>query len=54
MESLISNAIIQGASVPGDAWGNICTYWKWILWVGFAAGIIGAIACYLMKPLEDG
>ncbi len=54
MESLISNAIIQGTSVPCDSWYNICTYLKWILWVGFAVGIVGTIASFLMKPLEDG
>ncbi|MDQ7785089.1 MAG: hypothetical protein RDU20_19545 [Desulfomonilaceae bacterium] len=54
MESLISNIIIQGAQVPGNTWTGICAYWKWILWVGFAVGIIGTIASFLMKPLEDG
>lgn len=53
MESFISNAIIQGGSVPTCNWGDLCSYWQWTFWAGFVVGIVGAIACFWMKPTEN-
>lgn len=50
MESFLGSVVIQAASVPDNSWGMACSYWNWAFWIGFVAGIIGAIVSYFVRP----
>ncbi len=53
MERFVSDVLIQATSVPDYSWGMACTYWNWIFWIGFVAGLLGAIVSLFLKSPES-
>ena len=50
METMLSTAMVQAASLPGGIGGTACLYWDLAFWIGFLLGLVGAIVGFFMKP----
>lgn len=53
MEGLLSNILVQAAPGHYDSWSLACSYWNWTFWIGFFAGVVGAIVSYFMKAPKE-
>jgi hypothetical protein len=53
MESLLSSILVHAGPAPYDSWSLACSYWNWTFWIGFVAGVIGAIVSYFMKGPKE-
>ncbi|HMK35700.1 MAG TPA: hypothetical protein VK463_11580 [Desulfomonilaceae bacterium] len=52
MENFMGNVLVQGLTATDNFWGYACSYWNWSFWIGFLAGVIGALVSFFLKRPE--
>ena len=52
MEDFIARSLTQASLLSPEVWTALCKLWNWLFWIGFLAGIVGALIFFFLGSRE--